>query len=202
MSNQTQINEPAINYEGKSKRFDEALSFAREAHRGSCRKGTNIPYITHPIEAAEIAITMTSDEDVIIAALLHDVVEDTDHSLDEIRMKFGSRVADIVAAETEDKREDLPAADTWLLRKEETLKELEHASREARIVCVCDKLSNIRSLAKAYEEVGDRLWDRFNQKDPAMHKWYYMGIKDRLAELSEYDAYVEYAGLCEKVFGE
>ena len=92
--------------------LDEAICFATNAHSGSYRKGTSIPYILHPLEAAAIVGTMTSDKEVIAAAVLHDVVEDTPVSIEMIRAQFGDRIADLVSFESENKREGLPAADT------------------------------------------------------------------------------------------
>ena len=91
------------------KLLDDAINFATKAHAGVCRKGKTRPYILHPLEAMNIASTLTEDEEVLAAAVLHDTVEDTDVTKADIRAAFGSRVADLVAAESEDKREDLPA---------------------------------------------------------------------------------------------
>ena len=93
--------------------LDRAIVYAVKAHEGQFRKGTDIPYILHPLEAAAIVGTMTADEAVIAGAVLHDAVEDTDATVEEIRERFGERVAALVAAESEDKRSDLPAASTW-----------------------------------------------------------------------------------------
>ena len=86
----------------------EAVIFAAKAHDGMRRKQSNTPYIMHPLEAAVIVSTMTDDQHTISAAALHDVVEDTTVTLDQIDEKFGSRVALLVASETENKRADLP----------------------------------------------------------------------------------------------
>ena len=90
--------------------LDEAIKFAVDAHAGMVRKGTDVPYILHPMEVAAVTAAMTSDIDVITAAMLHDVVEDTKYTLDDIRERFGDRVAAYVADETENKREDRPAS--------------------------------------------------------------------------------------------
>ena len=99
----------------------KAIVFAAEAHDGMRRKKSDAPYILHPMEAAVIVGTMTDDQNLIAAAALHDVVEDTDITIDEIGEKFGPRVKALVSSETENKRPELPSADTWRIRKEETL---------------------------------------------------------------------------------
>ena len=101
--------------------MDRAIIFATRAHSGTYRKGTNIPYIVHPIEAAAIVSTITHDPDMIAAAVLHDVVEDTDATVEEIRFFFNDRIARLVEAESENKRKDLPPQETWMIRKMETL---------------------------------------------------------------------------------
>ncbi len=182
--------------------LDKAIIFAVNAHRGQLRKGTNTPYILHPMEAAAIVGSMTDDDEVIAAAVLHDTVEDTAVTLDEICEQFGKRVAELVAAESENKREDKPAASTWKIRKEETIEHLKTAPKEVKMLTLGDKLSNIRSICRDYEAQGDALWQRFNQKDKNEHRWYYKSIADCLSDLREYPAYKEYVFLAEKTFGE
>ena len=182
--------------------LDKAIIFAVNAHRGQLRKGTNTPYILHPMEAAAIVGSMTNDDEVIAAAVLHDTVEDTAVTLDEICEQFGKRVAELVAAESENKREDKSAASTWKIRKEETIEHLKTAPKEVKMLTLGDKLSNIRSICRDYEAQGDALWQRFNQKDKNEHRWYYKSIADCLSDLREYPAYKEYVLLAEKTFGE
>ena len=182
--------------------LDKAIIFAVNAHRGQLRKGSNAPYILHPMEVAAIVAAMTDDEEVISAAVLHDTVEDTAVTLDEICEQFGKRVAELVAAESENKREDKPAASTWKIRKEETIEHLKTAPKEVKMLTLGDKLSNIRSICRDYEAQGDALWQRFNQKDKNEHRWYYKSIADCLSGLCEYPAYKEYVFLAEKTFGE
>ncbi len=173
--------------------LDKAIVFAAEAHSGACRKGSKVPYILHPLEAASIAATMTDDLEVLAAAVLHDVVEDTPHTLEELRERFGDRIASFVAAETEDKRPELPAEETWRLRKQETIDRLRREKRlEVKIIVMGDKLSNLRALYRDCLQCGDKLWDSFHQKDPAAHAWYYWEVGETLECLSEYPAWEEY----------
>ena len=183
--------------------MDRAIVFATRAHSGTYRKGTNIPYIVHPIEAAAIVATITDDPDMIAAAVLHDVVEDTDATVDEIRLFFNDRIADLVEAESEDKRKDRPAQETWMVRKMETLEFLRNeADRDAKILALADKLSNIRAIHRDQKTVGDRLWERFNEKDKAKHGWMYRQVAIALVELSDTFAWQEYDELVRKTFEE
>lgn len=181
--------------------FDNALCFAVEKHSGQVRKRAGTPYIVHPIEVAAVAATMTEDRELLAACVLHDTIEDTDATFEELAEKFGRRVALLVMTETEDKREDRPAVETWRLRKEETLLMLKNTKDIAvKIMWLGDKLSNMRSFARAYKKQGDALWNSFNQKDPAKQAWYYRTIVEYLSDLSEYDAYAELASLVDYVF--
>jgi len=180
----------------------KAITYAAENHKGMVRKKTEIPYIVHPMEAAAIVATMTVDANVIAAAVLHDVVEDTSITLEILRTEFNDTICDLVAEESEDKREELPASETWLIRKEEAIEALRNASTEAKMVALGDKLSNIRAMARDYRKSGEALWDRFNQNDPKVQAWYYESLLEAFGELSEFDAYDEYKMRVEEVFGQ
>lgn len=180
--------------------LNKAIEFATKVHEGQVRKGTTIPYILHPLEAATIVGTMTTDDEIIAGAVLHDVVEDTDTTVEQVEMLFGKRVAELVAYESEDKRENLPAQSTWKVRKQETLDHLKSATIDVKMITLGDKLSNIRAIYRDYTTIGDELWERFNQKDKNEHYWYYLGIADCLIELKDYHAYKEYCKLIDKTF--
>ncbi|MGN0661406.1 MAG: HD domain-containing protein [Oscillospiraceae bacterium] len=183
-------------------RTDKAIEFAAAAHSGVTRKASGIPYILHPLETAAIAATLTEDEDIIIAAILHDTIEDTSVTEAQIRENFGEQVLGIVLGCTEDKMKELPAEHTWQRRKEHTLAYLSSsAPQNVKIVMLADKLSNIRSLYSDYKKIGDAVFERFNQKDKFMHGWYYQGIISALSEFDGTYAYEELCNLVEKVFG-
>lgn len=183
--------------------MDRAIVFATRAHSGTYRKGTSIPYIVHPIEAAAIVSTITDEPDMIAAAVLHDVVEDTDATVDEIRFFFNDRIANLVEAESEDKRKDLPPQETWMVRKMETLEFLRNeADRDAKILALADKLSNMRAIHRDQNTIGDQLWERFNEKDKKKHGWMYRQVAEALSELSETFAWQEYDELVRKTFEE
>ena len=183
--------------------FDDALMFALERHHGMVRKkNAGIPYLLHPMEAAVIVGTMTNDQEILAAALLHDVVEDTNTTIEEVRERFGDRVAKLVASETENKRYDLPQGETWKIRKQESLEELRNAeSRATRILWMADKLSNMRSIYRLWLDQGDALWNGFNENRVSEQAWYYRSVAALLADLRETEAWKEYNGLVETIFG-
>ena len=176
--------------------LDRAIQFAVQAHSGTQRRGKGFPYIVHPMEAMAIAATMSDDQEVLAAAALHDVVEDTDVTLDELRSRFGERVASLVDTESDRRDEGLD----WRSRKEESLKRLREASRDAKIVALGDKLSNARAIYRDWMTVGDDIWNIFHVKDKASHKWHYEGLAESLSELSDTFAYQEFAFLVKKIF--
>ena len=182
------------------KLLDKAITFATSVHEGQLRKGTNIPYILHPLEAASIVGTMTTDDEIIAAAVLHDVVEDTDTTIEEIEEFFGERIAYLVYSESENKRENLSANSTWKIRKQETLAHLKTAPVDVKMIALGDKLSNMRAIHRDYNTIGDEIWQRFNQTDKNEHHWYYQSIADCLPELKGYQAYKEYCELIDKTF--
>ena len=180
----------------------EAIKFALKAHDGMRRKKSEAPYILHPMEAAVIVGTMTDDQSIIAAAVLHDVVEDAGITADEVEARFGKRVRELVDSETEDKRADLPPADTWRLRKEESLSVLKNTDDIGVLMLwIGDKLSNIRSIYRDFKVEGDAIWQRFNQKDASEHAWYYRSIAALTERLSDTSAWIEYNALTELVFG-
>lgn len=185
-----------------SRRIWEAYAFAAYAHRNQKRKGSGVPYMTHLISAMEIAKGITEEEDVLIAVLLHDTLEDTDTTKDMLQEKFGGRVAELVAGDSEDKRRDRPASETWKERKIENISNIQNGSRETKIIALCDKLSNLRSIYDDVRVLGEATWERFHQKDKWEHRWYYGEFIKVLQDLKDTEAYKEYVELIEKVWQE
>ncbi len=173
-------------------KVEQAILYAVDAHAGTFRDGTKIPYILHPLEAAAIASALSQDQDVIAAAVLHDVVEDTERSMAEIRRRFGERVAHFVGCDTENKRPELPPEATWQIRKQETIDEIPHLADDELIVVFADKLANLRSIWNDYLTIGEALWNRFSQPDPNAQLWYYRGICDACGRLADSPLYREY----------
>ena len=174
--------------------IQQAARFAAKAHEGKMRKGSEIPYIVHPLETAVIVSRMTEDPELISAALLHDVLEDTEVTLEELSELFGKRVADLVAAQSEDKRR------TWKERKQATIERLASASREEKLLCLADKLSNLRSTTADYLLKGEAVWLKFRMRDKKEHEWYYRGVLEQLSDLSGEPAYEEYKELLALLF--
>jgi myo-inositol-1(or 4)-monophosphatase len=181
--------------------FEKAVAFAFKAHEGQTRKDGSL-YILHPLEVAVIVGTMTSDEEILAAAVLHDTVEDTAVSAEDILVNFGERVAELVAHETEDKRPDMKPSDSWKIRKVESLEVLKNSGIDSKMLWLGDKLSNMRSLVKDYDRIGNAVFEKFNEKNPSEQRWYHKTVLGYIKELSEYPAYKEYEKLVNHVFGE
>ena len=177
--------------------IEKAYQMAKKAHDGQVRKSGE-PYIIHPLCVAIILADLELDKESIAAGLLHDVVEDCDGiSIEDIRREFGDIVASYVYQESEDKSK------TWVERKGHTIDFLKNrASRNAKIIALGDKLANIRALYRDYNILGEELWERFNMKDKKMQSWYYRGMIEGFADLSEFHEYEEYCQLVNEVFPE
>jgi myo-inositol-1(or 4)-monophosphatase len=180
--------------------LDRAIVFAVCAHAGTERRGKGFPYIVHPMEAMEIVATMTRDQELLAAAALHDTVEDTDVTIEQIRTEFGDRIASLVASESDTVLDGLSVEESWHARKQAAIDRLALASRDGKIVALGDKLSNMRAIARDYAQQGDALWDLFHAKDPKDHEWHYRGLADALSELRGTFAYNEFETLINQVF--
>ncbi|MBQ4394261.1 MAG: bifunctional (p)ppGpp synthetase/guanosine-3',5'-bis(diphosphate) 3'-pyrophosphohydrolase [Paludibacteraceae bacterium] len=181
--------------------LDRAIIFAVKAHHNTERRGKGFPYIVHPMEAVEIVATMTADQELLAAAALHDTIEDTDVTVEQIRSEFGDRIADLVHAESDQFTDGVSETDSWHDRKQAAIDRLATASHDAKIVAMGDKLSNMRAIWRDYQSRGDELWQIFHVTDKAMHEWHYRGLAASLAELSDTFAYREFIQLIDDVFG-
>ena len=180
--------------------LDRAIIFAVHAHAGTERRGKGYPYIVHPMEAVEIVATMTADQELLAAAALHDTVEDTEVTVDQLKAEFGERIASLVADESDVMPEGMTEEAGWHQRKQAAINRLAKASHDAKMVALGDKLSNMRAIARDYAELGDALWNRFHAKDPKDHEWHYQGLADALGELEGTEAYREFKSLINQVF--
>lgn len=177
--------------------LEKAIAFAKEAHEGQVRKGTKRPFIVHPMEVLDILKTMTEDEEILCAGVLHDTIEDCNCVTKEmLEESFGERVADMVAGESEDKSR------TWMERKRATVERLKSAPEEICMIALADKLSNIRDIARDYPVVGDELWQRFRMKDKNIIGWYYRSVRDSLRRMAHHEAFREYSGHVDAIFPE
>lgn len=180
--------------------LDRAIVFAVRAHAGTERRGKGFPYIVHPMEAVEIVATMTKDQELLAAAVLHDTVEDTDTTVEQIRTEFGDRIASLVASESDTMPEGVSEEDSWHARKQAAIDRLARASHDAKVVALGDKLSNMRAIARDYAQQGDALWNLFHVKDRKEHEWHYRGLAESLRELQDTFAYKEFEQLINQVF--
>ncbi len=180
--------------------LDRAIVFAVKAHHNTERRGKGFPYIVHPMEAVEIVATITPDQELLAAAALHDTIEDTDVTVEQIREAFGERIAELVHAESDQFTEGVSEEDSWHDRKQAAINRLAAAPYDAKIVAMGDKLSNMRAIWRDYQVKGDALWNIFHVKDKASHEWHYRGLAASLKELEGTFAYQEFARLIDDVF--
>jgi (p)ppGpp synthase/HD superfamily hydrolase len=151
-------------------RLERAIRVAATAHRDQKRKGSNTPYISHPYSVMCIASNVTADEDVLIACLFHDILEDVpeEYSKEKMTMEFGERVVSIVEGVTKDS-----SINDWQGRADAYLYHLENdASDESIIVSGADKIHNLMSILEDYQTTGDELWSIFNVGKEKQLWWY------------------------------
>lgn len=181
---------------GLDERLYKAYAYAAKAHLGQCRKKTRIPYFSHIITTMNYAMELTQEIEVLQAAILHDTVEDTWVTLDDLKSAFGARVARLVETETENKRRNIPASQTWEIRKRETVEHLKSACLNTKVIVLADKTANLESIAREQHYRGTEIWDKFNQPDKAKQEWYFRAVREQLTEfydtsvMKEYDRYL------------
>ncbi|WP_422123285.1 HD domain-containing protein [Planococcus sp. X10-3] len=164
-----------------SQLIDNATRFAAVKHDGQYRKGTNIPYITHPLGVAMILLEEKQPQKVVVAALLHDTLEDTDATEEELFKNFGEDILMLVKSASEPDK-----SLSWELRKQRTIDVLPYHSTDELYLILADKLHNLRSIQADVQKQGESTWNRFN-RGKRDQSWYYMGIlnalKDRKREI-------------------
>jgi (p)ppGpp synthase/HD superfamily hydrolase len=148
----------------------EAVEFAAHAHSGQYRKGTRMPYLIHPLRVCQLLVESGCGETVAVAGVLHDVVEDTPATLEEIRARFGPRVAELVAGASEPDKKD-----TWENRKRHTIETLEFADQDLLCLSIADKLDNLRSFREEVERDGESAWLRY-KRGREQQRWYYESL--------------------------
>lgn len=142
-----------------TKRIKKAIEISAMIHKSQCRKGTKIPYVTHPFLAFLIGCKYTKDENTLVAILLHDGPEDTELTFEEISHEFGRDVSEIVRGVTKEKQ---CAKLSWSEREKKYLSNLKNARIESLIVCASDKIHNMMSTIDEYGDDGEKFWKRFN----------------------------------------
>lgn len=179
--------------------LNDAITYAAAMHRSGLRKGTTMPYIVHPLEVMHILEVMTGDKHLMAAGVLHDVVEDTDATIEDVYARFGDDIGALVEGHTEKHKED-----PWEKRKEEALAHLAKADAREQKLVLADKLANMRAIARDYAKYGEDLWQRFKRgKD--IQSWYYHAAVKSMSDL-EFDAeaapfYKEFEDKVNEVFG-
>lgn len=156
----------------KNEQVFKAIEFATKAHYGQFRKGTKLPYILHPLGVAKILIEHDCSEEIVVAGILHDIVEDTSTTLKDINENFGVQVAELVEALSEPDK-----SDNWENRKQHTIDYLKIAPIEVLLISCADKLHNVRAIREDYARNGEALWSRFN-RPKTKQKWYYQALAE------------------------
>ena len=157
----------------------QAIELAARAHRGQLRKGSGVPYLVHPLNVAKLLILEGCEEEIVVAGLLHDTVEDTDMELVDIEAAFGSRVSELVAGASEPDKKA-----TWEVRKQHTIDSIAQMRADVLWIICADKLDNARSLREDLARIGPELWTHFN-RDKASQAWYYWSLLQELEKRVE-----------------
>jgi len=155
--------------------IDRAIGFAARAHKNQKRKTSNIPYIAHPVGVAMILLEMGCDESFIIGGLLHDTVEDTTVTLEEVEQVFGAEVAQIVDGCTEPPKKQLK----WEDRKKYMIRTLRNASLGVKLVTAADKYHNLCHTRYTLEQIGSSVWQSFGRNE-GEQAWYYRSVYDSI----------------------
>ncbi len=185
-----------------SERLNEAINYAVKVYDGLVRRRDSLPYILHPLETVTIASTLTPDEDVLIAALLHDTIEDCGITAEEIEKRFGTRVMKLVLSETEEKYPGERSEDTWIRRKEESIQLLIHAEDfGTQCMWLADKLSNTRSFYRAFLAEGMGFVNFLHMQDIKKLYWYYDTVRKNLPYCEGSQALEEYSRYVDLLFG-
>lgn len=155
---------------------EHAIQFATKAHDGQYRKGSDIPYITHPFAVAMLLRSEGCPDEVVAAGLLHDTVEDTNVTLEDIKINFGDTVAHIVEGCSEPNK-----SLSWEERKRHTIQYLKTADQSVRLVACADKFHNLRSIRDDLEHNGEEVWKKF-KRGRRQQEWYYKNIVTSLEQ--------------------
>jgi (p)ppGpp synthase/HD superfamily hydrolase len=162
----------------------QAFDFAYKVHGQTTRKGTNIPYITHPLNVLIILLRSDASEELLAAALLHDVVEDEEVTYQELTDLFGKKVCNLVKEVSEPLaliEKTMNRTETWRARKEHTIKSLQKATYEVKMLSCADKLANISDMLHDQNNIGENLWSKFNATK-RNQQWYFDSLVEVFAQ--------------------
>lgn len=182
--------------------FDKAAKFVIDAHSNTERRGKGTPYALHVFEAAAITASLTADQEIIIASLLHDVIEDTDYTKEDIEKLFGARVASLVDSETQPRFPGKSYQEVWFQCKQYAVEHIKSGTLESKMVAIGDKLSNLRAIYYDYKHKGEETWKTFHAPDPKLIGWYYRSLLEAFDDLTGTDAHSEFRHLVKKTFGD
>jgi (p)ppGpp synthase/HD superfamily hydrolase len=174
--------------------IEKALKTAAKAHEKQYRKGIDIPYITHPVAVGMILMKAGYSEELVAVGILHDTVEDTELSLQDIEQLFGRNIAQMVEGCSEPDK-----SLSWEERKKHTIDYLGAAPEEIRVVACADKLHNIRSIASDIEQFGEQVWGRF-KRGKEQQEWYYTHVIESLGMQSNFQLLDELKIEVERLF--
>lgn len=174
-----------------------ALRFATNAHSGQFRKTTKIPYIVHPISVMQILINNNASDDAVMAGILHDTLEDTPTTENDLRCIFGDHITDLVIGASEPDK-----SEPWEARKIHTIETLNQTDDLEQLMVVCaDKLSNISSIATDLGKYGNEIWTRFN-RGYEQQKWYYCSLAKIFEKhINKSQLFKEYIAITHQIFG-
>lgn len=185
-------------FELENRMVEDAICYAVEMHRGQLRKGTHRPYIFHPLEVLGILCTMRADGRLQAAGVLHDTIEDTEATYQDLLERFGTDVAELVNAHSADK------GASWEEQKMRAVEHLRRSGHRLKMMIMADKVSNLRSMAADYRVCGEAIWDRFNAPK-TKQAWYYAAGLDALRDMQvdpdTAPVYREMQELYREVFG-
>lgn len=155
---------------------EEAFNFAIKAHKGQVRKADqNKPYIVHPIDVSKILSEYNLSEEVIAAGLLHDVLEDTSYSYEDILSLFGEKIAKLVLIATEENKKD-----SWEERKLRTINKIKNLNLEEKLLLCADKISNLEDMLILFNVKGKKDFSSFKRGEEKQY-WYYINIYNSLS---------------------
>ncbi|WP_332647648.1 HD domain-containing protein [Lysinibacillus sp. 54212] len=150
--------------------IDNATQYIAAKHEGQYRGGLKVPYSTHLFGVARILKIAGYSEEVVIAGLLHDVLEDTDATEEELRVKFGENILSLVKAVSEPDK-----SLSWDVRKQEGINQIQFKSEFELAIMLAEKIQNVKSITYEVEKLGEQTWKNFNAGKDKQH-WYYINI--------------------------
>ena len=149
---------------------DQATQYTARKHEGQYRRGLNVPYSTHLFGVARILKAANYEEDIVVAGLLHDVLEDTDATEEEVRELFGDNILMLVKAVSEPDK-----SLNWEQRKQYMINQIKYLNEDTLAIILAEKIQNVRAIKYELSQLGECTWDYFNAGKDRQY-WYYTSI--------------------------